>query len=43
MDNIEHLLQEIEILNELIKQKDELIELLREEVRYNQYPYEISS
>lgn len=43
MDNIEHLLQEIEILNELIKQKDELIELLQEELRYNRYPFEVPS
>ena len=43
MDTIELLLQEIEILNELIKEKDELIELLQEELRFNRYPYEVPS
>jgi len=43
MDNIEILLQEIEILNELIKEKDELIEMLQEELRFNRYPYEVPS
>ncbi len=43
MDNIELLLHEIEILNELIKEKDELIELLQEELRYNRYPFEVPS
>lgn len=43
MDNVEILLQEIEILNELIKEKDELIELLQEELRFNRYPFEVPS